>query len=266
MLTLFRNSFLEKIVKSNLVLLAFAIRFIERFKFLFLPFETEWNAFKYISINKNELILDIGGHLGESIFLFSKYYPENKIYSFEPIDFLYKKILKNFKNKNIKIFNYGFSDKEENKIFFPVLNNYPISLWAASSREKLINRLREYTYIKNFNIVSKKVKYKKNFNTKDKVAIIKIDVEGYEHVCLEALKKIILRDKPILFIEYNKENHKQVKSFLSKKKYKCYFFKNNEKKLIRVNNIENFNKKIKRRKRAVNFIYSVNKINYRKLF
>ena len=68
MLTLFRNSFLEKIVKSNLVLLAFAIRFIERFKFLFLPFETEWNAFKYISINKNELILDIGGHLGESIF------------------------------------------------------------------------------------------------------------------------------------------------------------------------------------------------------
>jgi len=266
MLTYFRNSYLERIVKSNLVLLAFAIKFIDKFKFLFLPFENEWNVFKYIKINKKEIILDIGGHQGESIYLFSKYYPENKIYSFEPIDFLYKKIIKNFKNKNLKVFNYGFSDKKENKIFFPVLNKDPISLWAASSRENLINRLREYTYIKNFKIVSKTVKYKKYFKTKNKVAIIKIDVEGYEHICLNSLKQIIFRDKPILFIEYNKENHKLVKNFLNKKNYKCFFFKKDTRTIIKVNNIEKFKNKIGRKKRAINFIYSTKKLNYKNLF
>jgi len=260
MLTYFRNSFLERIVKSNPLLLVLTIKLIDRFKFFFLPYESEWNFFRHTKINKKEIILDIGSHSGESIYLFSKYYPENKIYSFEPIDFLYKKIVKNFKNKNLKVFNYGFSDKKENKIFFPVVNNNPLTLWAASSKKKLIERLNEYTYIKNFKIISKKVKYKKIFETKHKVAIIKIDVEGYEHVCLNCLKKIIKRDKPMLFIEYNRENSKLTNMFMKKNKYKCYYFDQNTKKTIKVNNVKNFSKKINREKRALNFLYSVEKL------
>lgn len=266
MLTYFRNSLIERIVKSNIVLLAFAIKFINKFKFFFLPFESEWNVFKLIKINKKDLILDIGGHQGESIHLFKKYYPENEIYTFEPVEFLYKEIVKNFKIKKLKVFNYGFSDKKENKIYFPMFYKDPISLWASSSKKKLINRLKEYTYIKNFNIVSETVKYKKTFFTKKKVAIIKIDVEGYEHICLNALKKIILRDNPHLFIEYNKENHKLVKKFLLKKKYKCFFFDKKIKKIVEVKNEKNFNDKIGRNKRALNYIYFNKKKNFKKLF
>ena len=262
MLTYLRNSFIEKIIKSNTLLLYLAIKIIDRFKFFFLPYEPEWNVFKHIKINKKEIILDIGGHMGESVYLFSKYYPKNKIYSFEPIDFLYKKILKNFKNKNLKVFNYGFSNKKENKIFFPALNNDPISLWASSSKEKLIKRLHDYTYIKKFNIISKKVKYKKKFETKNKVAIIKIDVEGYEHICLNCLKKIIKRDEPILFIEFNKENYRFINKFIIKNKYKCYFFDNIEKKIIKVSNPEIFNNKINRKKRALNLLFSKKQINF----
>ena len=71
------------------------------------------SVFKHIKINQKEIILDVGGHLGESVYLFSRYYPKNKIYSFEPLDFLYKQIINNFKNKNLKVFNYGFSKKRK---------------------------------------------------------------------------------------------------------------------------------------------------------
>jgi hypothetical protein len=35
----------------------------------------------------------------------------------------------------------------------------------------------------------------------DKVDFIKIDVEGYEKNVLSSMKKILLRDKPVLFVE-----------------------------------------------------------------
>ena len=112
----------------------------------------------------------------------------------------------------------------------------------------MIRQLHEFTYIKKFKIISKKVKYKKSFKTKNKIAIIKIDVEGYEHICLDCLKKIIIRDKPILFIEFNKENNQLVSKFIKKNKYKCYFYDKNRKKIISVSNPENFNNQINRKK------------------
>jgi FkbM family methyltransferase len=260
MITYLRNTILEKKVKSNIQILIIVIKLINKFKFLFLPFETEWKFFKYFKICKNDIILDVGGHLGESIYLYSKYYPQNKIYSFEPINFLYKKIKSNFRNKNIKVFNYGFSNKKEKKIFFPIYKKEPLTLWASTIKKNLIKRLKDYTYLKEFKITSTNVKYKRDFKIKKKVAIIKLDVEGHEHICLKCLKKIILRDKPILFIEHNEINSEMVNNFLKKYTYKCYFFNADNKKILRVNNLNKFEKKLKRSKRALNFIYSTKKL------
>mgnify|MGYP006116875247 CR=1 FL=1 len=95
MLRYLRNTFLEKYIKSNLFLLLFSDKIIENFKFL-LPYENDWLFFKNYKINKKSIIIDIGAHWGESAITFRKFYPDNKIVSFEPNKDVFKKLKKKY--------------------------------------------------------------------------------------------------------------------------------------------------------------------------
>ena len=203
MLGYFRNSFLEKIVKSNTFLLLLSDRIVEKFNFL-LPYESDWFFFKKFKIKKNSSILDIGAHWGESALTFKKIYPENKIYSFEPHVDSFRKLRINCKNFNIFPFNYGISKKrEEKKIFYPTYKNQSLSLWSSDNLLNLKKRIEQYTYLKHKNIIFKSqlCLFKKLPKIKEKISIIKIDVEGAEHKVIESIFGLIKRDEPLLFID-----------------------------------------------------------------
>ena len=71
-------NFIKTIVKSNKFLMVIAEKISTNLK---INFEKEY---KIASLIKKPIIIDIGAHLGESIYGFRKYSNDCKIFSFEP--------------------------------------------------------------------------------------------------------------------------------------------------------------------------------------
>jgi len=67
---------------------------------------------KFISVNKIKIrnVLDIGANIGNHSIFFSKF--SEMVYSFEPSTKAFELLKINVKNKNIKIFKYGLSDRK----------------------------------------------------------------------------------------------------------------------------------------------------------
>ena len=253
MLKHIRGSFIEKYVKSNLFLLYTSNFILEKLKFL-LPYEEDWLYFKDVNIPKKNIIIDIGSHWGESAITFSKYF-NNKIFCFEPNAIVYKKLINNTKNLRVDCHNFGIGKYKKNSLFFPCFRNNILSLWGSHDLGQLKNRIDKYTYINPEKIKYKKIIYtfKPLPNYQEKISIIKIDVEGAEYNVFKIIKKKIIKDLPIIFVEYNENNFSKLYLELLKLKYKCYIFKN--KRLIKINqknypSLLNLNKK-----RTLNVIF-----------
>ena len=256
MLRFLRNTSIEKTIKSSLYFLLISDKIIELFKFL-LPYERDWIFFKYHGISENSSIIDIGAHWGESAITFRKFYPKNKIYSFEPNAYAYERLKKNTKKLNVKIFNYGISSDGVKELYFPYYKKNQLSLWASQNLKNLKKRINEYTYINSKNIKFKKIKcfFKKLPKIDEKISIIKIDVEGEEYKVLKVIRNILIKNKPLIFIEYNSNNFKEIFLFLTQKKYKAFYYENNQ--LIKLKNINSINPVIKlRKKRTINIIFN----------
>ena len=256
MLRYLRNTYVEKTIKSNLYFLLISDKIIELFKFL-LPYERDWIFFRSHKIPIRSSIVDIGAHWGESAITFRKFYPKNKIYSFEPNEYAFQRLKKNTNHLNIKLFNYGISKNGIKKMYFPYYGKNQLSLWGSQNLKNLKKRITEYTYINHKNIKFKEIKcYFKNLpKIHEKISIIKIDVEGEEYNVLKAINNILIKNKPLIFIEYNSNNFKKIFSFLIKKKYTAYYFKDN--KLVLIKKINNLNNVIKlRKKRTINIIFN----------
>ena len=257
MLRYFRSSLLEKLIKSDVKFLLISDRIIEKFKFL-LPYEEDWYFFKNHKISKSSTIIDIGAHWGESAITFSKFYPHNKIISFEPNIFAFQRLKKNTKNLKIKIFNYGIGKKKFSNLYFPYYKNCQLSLWGSQNLKKLKKRIENYTYLNNKKLKYRKLKFFfKNFpHINNKISIIKIDVEGEELNVIKMIKNVIKKNKPLLFIEHNVSNFDQVNLVLKKLGYKSYYFdKNNLNEISKITNIKNlFSLK---KKRTINIIFKI---------
>lgn len=256
MLRYLRNTSIEKTIKSNLYFLLISDKIIEIFKFL-LPYERDWIFFRNYKIPKKSSIIDIGAHWGESAITFRKFYPKNKIYSFEPNDYAYKRLKKNTKKLHIKLFNYGISRNGVKKMYFPYYGKNQLSLWGSQSLKNLKERIRQYTYIDYKSIKFKKIKcYFRNLpKINEKISIIKIDVEGEEYNVVKKISNVLIKNKPLIFIEYNSNNFEKIFLFLIKKKYKAYYFEND--KLIIIENVKDIYHVINRRKkRTINVIFN----------
>ena len=164
-------------------------------------------------------ILDIGGHIGESIELFLKNFNSEKLISFEASPVNYEalknnlnKLKKKFKNTEIFIENYAVGN--ENKLL--TINQFSES---SSSTLKPINInsnyfKRKFFFLKKKNNENlfKKIDVKmilledylveKNIN---KIDLLKIDTEGYEYETLLGLRNKLKNVKLILF-EHHYDN------------------------------------------------------------
>lgn len=257
MLRYLRSSLLEKLIKSDIKLLLISDRIIEKFKFL-LPYEEDWYFFKYYKISKSSNIIDIGAHWGESAITFSKFYPNNKIISFEPNIFAFQRLKENTKNLKIKILNYGIGKEKFSNLYFPYYKNYQLSLWGSQKLKKLKKRIENYTFLNNKKLKYKKLKFffKKFPRVNNKISIIKIDVEGEELNVIKMIKNVIKKDKPLLFIEHNFSNFNQVRLILKKQGYKSYYFdKNNLNKISKKTDVKNLLSL--KKKRTINIIFKI---------
>lgn len=139
-------------------------------------------------------IFDIGGNFGWYSLLWAKNNPEAQLYTFEPVprthEYLKKNIVLNGL-KNIQLFNFGFSDSEQELNFY----YYPEGSGNAS--------IANLTELEGVQSVSCKVKKLDDFvnESGSRIDFIKCDVEGAELLVFKGGMESICRDKPIIFAE-----------------------------------------------------------------
>ncbi len=136
-------------------------------------------------IDKNSAFLDIGANIGNhSLFLAAN---GIKVYAFEAnkelCEITQKSIELNKLSNNVKIYNYGLSDREE---------------------------LGEFTHLDTSNLGGNALTLGKgdiqckrldDFKFEEKIGVIKIDVEGMEEKVLLGAKETIKKNRPLIYIE-----------------------------------------------------------------
>jgi len=163
-------------------------------------------------IEKSEVILDIGAHIGCHSLVYASINKDAKIYSFELQEQIYKLLKQNIEDNNlsnIKVFNCAIGD----------------SIKMVNVADKIIdgpNRNQLYTYDNekayNFGGVSiGNGSEHKLMITIDSLNLsgcdfIKIDVEGFEYFVVLGAINTIMKYKPVIFYE---KNFKTITNYMS---------------------------------------------------
>ena len=195
--------------------------------------------FKRKIANQFITVLDIGAHKGETIELFYRAFNINKIYSFEPNINLFKflKSIKKYSNNDkIKIFNFGFGNKNEQKKLNIFSDSSSSTLNDINERTEYFKRKKRFMsfFSKNKNFLIEKqtvqIRNLSDFISEqsiDKIDILKIDTEGYEYNILKNLNNNDFAKIRFIYFEHHYDlmiiksyKFSDINSFLIKNKFK----------------------------------------------
>ncbi|KAA6228673.1 MULTISPECIES: FkbM family methyltransferase [unclassified Campylobacter] len=157
------------------------------------PYEIEMLKDMITRIKPNSNILDIGMNIANhSLFLAAHNF---KIFAFEAnkkmIDIARKSIEINGFEDRIFIYEMGVSDKEE-RAYYKKENPYN---FGGMSLTLLNEEETKDDYIQCKSIDS--------LNIQDEISLIKLDIEGMEDKALRGLKALILKNRPLIYVEAN---------------------------------------------------------------
>jgi len=176
---------------------------------------------KFIDLNDN--VIEIGTNIGCHTIPLSYNNPHGKYYCFEPQKYIYDILTKNIKmndRKNIIPFNYGLGEKNKtiyyNKVILHANNSGAFALTQIDATDIKGDNKYEID-IKNINCIDDIV----NLNN---LKLIKMDVETMEYEILVTMKDIIIKFKPIIFVEYSPETFENMCIFLNNLGYKIFWF------------------------------------------
>ncbi len=150
---------------------------------------------KYL-VDRGELAIDVGANYGEYTYALSKLCKQ--VIAFEPQQHC-TEFIKEYKNRNIKVYNVGLSSSVGSmNLHIPIINGKPISGLASFSKPE-----------ENCETIQVPV-YKLDDFEFQKVSFIKIDVEGHESAVIDGGRETILREKPIMLIEIEQRHLKEI--------------------------------------------------------
>ena len=172
---------------------------IDLYIFIFGKFENEIvNTAQKLNLFKKKTIIDLGANIGAQTLQFANKFTDSKIYSIEPTNYAFKKLIKNlelnpFLYKRIIPFQLYIN----NDFYKPKKVH---SSWSLTSNEK---KHKEHKGIGKSTSNSKNISLDK-FILKNGIAdvdFIKLDVDGPELKVLQSGKNFLLKKKPIIFME-----------------------------------------------------------------
>tara|TARA_B100000963_G_scaffold357254_1_gene378992 strand:- start:735 stop:1394 length:660 start_codon:yes stop_codon:yes gene_type:complete len=151
-------------------------------------------------IPNNGIIFDIGSNLGMFSEVLLDIYPNIQIHAFEPVKEYYEYSIKKLElpKNNVKINNFGLSNKSEEKyIFIDSKENTNNPGWNTYIQEKTQQKM---------NKIKTKLKTLNEYcldNNITQIDFIKIDTEGFEAYVLDGFLDTlkILEKKPYMLIE-----------------------------------------------------------------
>ena len=158
---------------------------------------------EHVKIEKGDVVIDAGANMG-LFSIFSSYHGARMTYAFEPqkqaVELLKKNIVLNSMMSNIKIIEYGLSDKEE-----AIKMNFNSEFHAAASIVMSFNGGETET----INCVPLD-KWAED-NSISQIDFIKADIEGAERLLLMGAQKILAKQAPKLAIcTYHLPDDKEV--------------------------------------------------------
>lgn len=156
--------------------------------------------FSYKFIKNGDDVLDCGANQGVFSLVFAVLNKRGRTLVIEPITYYNKIINRNLKfNKcrNYKIINKVIADKNKHYYLDVSHQNVSASIIKNFGQKKL--KVKGTT----IDTISKREKLKK-------LSFIKLDLEGAEYLALKGAKKTIERFKPVISIETNKKNFKNI--------------------------------------------------------
>jgi len=213
--------------------------------FIFGNFEKNLTKIIYKLTEKKKFdIIDIGANIGVHTLQFAKQFQNSNIFSIEPTDFAYKKLIKNINlnpklKKRIKHYQYFISDSD-----------FPDKIYSSWNLTNTNNSHYLHRGVLKKTIGCKSISLNKFIteNVKSKSIIIKCDVDGFELDVFKSGEKILRKLKPHIVMELApylyKENgytENELFIFLKKLNYKFY----DGEKFIEIKDIYNYSKKIK---------------------
>ena len=165
-------------------------------------FET---AMMMAQTSKDLVAVDVGANIGYYTLLLAK--RVKKVYAFEPDKKVFKILEKNVKENNLKnvvLFNKAVG--KENKKVKVIRNSNNFGDSRINLPKSLFDKRDLVECIKLDEVI------------KEKVDLMKIDVQGWEPQVIKGAKRIIKKDRPILFLEYTPSEYKNevMISFLKK--------------------------------------------------
>ena len=168
------------------MLLKYYQKLDDAISYLSSSFCNEKKLIKSIFKKKKISYIDIGLNQGSYLSYLSSFMDFKCVYVFEPIPELCKKIINNYHNSKIQIFNLALSNKREKKMF------YQYELSSQSSLYELNNTFRSFKKLnKKYKVQTDKFdNIFKKFKTID---FCKIDVQGEDLNVLKGMRLNLLK-------------------------------------------------------------------------
>tara|TARA_R110000796_G_scaffold174572_2_gene291525 strand:+ start:3608 stop:4204 length:597 start_codon:yes stop_codon:yes gene_type:complete len=135
------------------------------------------------------LILDIGANIGNHSIQFKHHFPNISIWAFEPYPENYNLLKTNTNRYNdVHCFNMGVGS-----------NNSMVHFSDGHEQNSGTVKIVENSNTTNLVISLDTIKLP------EKVKMIKIDIEGHELSAFEGMKNLLIKDKPLIWVEDNEE-------------------------------------------------------------
>ena len=177
---------------------------------------------KKFNIKEDDIIIDIGGHIGFFAITASKMAKKGKVYCFEPLEENFNLLRKNREinnAQNLFIFQKAISNKKRKDFFYFNKLNY-----AGGSLIKINNGEKRAIYSDTLKNIIKK-------NNLKKIDFLKMDCEGKEfEILFKSPKEVLAKIQKISF-EYHNFDHKNnmgtLATFLKKQGFKVFIGEKN---------------------------------------
>ena len=179
----------------------------------------EQNDLDFVSqiAEENKIFIDIGAWIGPYTLIAASM--GMKVYAFEPDKVAFQELKKNIKLNNFKhnpeIFNFGLSKTDTKAYLYSNTNDFGKSESGLINYKNQKNTKQTEIELKNFLQEIYKIK---NYNSNDRIKVIKIDIEGGEFLFEKDIYDLVKLEKIYCIFSY----HHMV---FNRNKFKKNFYK-----------------------------------------
>ncbi|MGX7347338.1 FkbM family methyltransferase [Acetobacter pasteurianus] len=153
---------------------------------------------KAVKISSGGLVVDVGSNTGFYSLLSASISKKIRVDAYEPMDDIFEIITKNVYvnrlHKRISIYPYAISNKNEDGVLYIPDNGHGLIETSASLSKEFKEKIIGHKNIKKRTL---DFLYENGKN----ISIIKVDAESHDLEVLQGSEKIMMRDRPIIFIE-----------------------------------------------------------------